>query len=158
MIEGIFHVGITVSNLDRSIEFYRDVLDMELYIGPSAVMSGEEFSRRVGAPDSRIRIAVMRAGKGDIELMEFLSPARHSNIPVDRTQIGAAHVALHVSDIDATVQRLKSNGVNFLGDVTTEAEGATRGWQWVFFRDPDGILLELSSAGSVVPAGKNPNG
>src|SRR5512141_1020450 len=118
MIEGIFHVGITVKDLDKSIAFYRDVLGMELYIGPSGEMSGEEFSERVGVPDSRIRIAVLKAGDGDIELMQVLSPPPESEEALPRNGVGAAHVALRVRDMDAAVSSLKAQGVEFLGDVT----------------------------------------
>lgn len=145
MIEGIFHVGITVKDLEKSIAFYRDVLGMELFIGPSDEMSGEEFSERVGVPDSRIRIAVLRAGDSDIELMQFLSPLPESDQPLPRNGVGAAHVALRVRDMDAAVNSLKAQGIDFLGDVTTETEGVTKGWRWVFFRDLDGIPVELSS-------------
>jgi catechol 2,3-dioxygenase-like lactoylglutathione lyase family enzyme len=145
MIDGIFHVGITVKDLEKSIAFYRDALGMELTIGPSEEMSGESFSELIGVPNSRIRLAVLRAGGNDVELMQFLSPLPDTDEPLPRNGIGAAHVALKVADIGSAVARLKSLGVEFLGDVTTETEGVTAGWQWVFFRDPDGILVELSS-------------
>lgn len=145
MIDSIFHVGITVKNLEKSIDFYRDVLGMELIIGPSDEMGGEQFSKKIGIPNARIRLAVMKAGSNDVELMQFLSPLPETDEPLPRYGIGAAHMALKVADMDAAVARLKSLGVEFVGDVTTETEGVTAGWQWVFFRDPDGIDVELSS-------------
>ena len=146
MVEGIFHVGVTVTNLERSIQFYEQMLGMELSIspGPTPPMSGEEFSNKIGVPGSELRLAVLKAGSDELELMEFLAPHPASTEPMMRNVIGAAHVAFKVSGLDAQVEAMKKKGVQFLGDVHTETEGSTAGWRWVFFRDPDGIIVELS--------------
>ena len=53
------------------------------------------------------------------------------------------HVAFRVKDIEAEVRRLKAHGVVFNGPVQAIDDGPLAGWRWVYFKDPDGISLEL---------------
>ena len=75
----LFHTGLTVSDLDRSIAFYRDLLGLELV---SQWDSGEPYLRTVvGYPDAELRIALLRLPRGSvgasghhIELLEYRAP------------------------------------------------------------------------------------
>ena len=48
-----------------------------------------------------------------------------------------------IDDVDKKVEELKSNGINFLSPVNVVDDGPLDGWKWVYFKDPDGITLEL---------------
>jgi len=52
-------------------------------------------------------------------------------------------VALRVDDAAQTRADLVAKGVEFLSEVNTVDEGVLAGWRWVYFRDPDGITVEL---------------
>jgi catechol 2,3-dioxygenase-like lactoylglutathione lyase family enzyme len=140
---GIHHVGITVPDLDRAIEFYTEVLGMDLFDPPSPVFDHDELGPAVGVPGAALRQVNLSCGGVIVELLEYTNPPEASPTPVRADQRGAAHLAIHVDDIAATKAELKLRGVGFLGDVNVVDEGVLAGWRWVYFRDPFGILLEL---------------
>jgi len=142
-MKGIFHTGITVSNLDKSIPFYRDVLRLEIMTGPTEVFEGDELSRALGVGNARLRLVIFKVGEGSLELIEYLSPESQSKKPMPPNTLGAMHVAFRVDDVGKKVEELKGKGINFLSQVNVVGEGPLEGWKWIYFKDPDGITLEL---------------
>ena len=140
---GIFHTGITVSDLDKSIPFYRDVLGLQIITGPTEVFEGDELSRALGVPDARLRLVVFKVGAGSLELIEYLHPESLSKRPMPPSTLGAMHVAFRVDDVNKKVDELRHKGINFLSQVNIVDSGPLKGWKWVYFKDPDGIALEL---------------
>jgi catechol 2,3-dioxygenase-like lactoylglutathione lyase family enzyme len=143
MITGVHHKGITVSNLDRSIEFYRQVLGLELVTAPSAVFSGEDLSKGVGVPGTSLKLALLKAGEATLELLQYVAPESPIATPLPQNALGAQHVAFLVGDVDAAVKELEAKGVTFFTPVNVVDDGLLAGWRWVYFSDPDGIALEL---------------
>lgn len=143
MITGVHHRGITVSNLERSLEFYHDVLGLELATEPSDLFSGEDLSQGVGVPGASLRLAMLKAGDASVELLEYVTPESPIDKPMPQNALGAQHVAFLVDDIAKTVEELQSKGVEFFSPVNVVDEGLLAGWRWVYFSDPDGITLEL---------------
>jgi catechol 2,3-dioxygenase-like lactoylglutathione lyase family enzyme len=140
---GVHHVGITVPDLDRGIEFYVGVLGLEFFDPPSPVFDHDELGPAVGVPGAALRQVNLSCGDSIVELLEYTSPPEGSPTPVRADQRGAAHLALHVDDAAATKAELEAHGVEFLGEVNAVDEGVLAGWRWVYFRDPFGIVLEL---------------
>ena len=73
MIKGMNHVGISVSNLDRSIEFYREMLGMEL-AGPIVPFAGPLFEQVMALQNTQGRIGFLRNGSLQLELLEVSHP------------------------------------------------------------------------------------
>lgn len=142
-MKGIFHTGITVSSLDKSIPFYRDVLGLEIMTGPTEVFEGDELSRALGVGNTRLRLVIFRVGEGSLELIEYLSPESQYKKPMPPNTLGAMHVAFRVDDVDKKIEELKGKGIYFLSHVNVVDEGPLDGWKWIYFKDPDGITLEL---------------
>ncbi len=72
-IVGADHTGITVSNLERSLAFWRDVLGFEL--SHRAYQTGEMAKEITGVAGAEIKLAVLKAPGGHkIELLEYLAP------------------------------------------------------------------------------------
>src|SRR5207247_5573872 len=103
------HTGITVSNLERSLAFWRDVLGVKR--SHTAHQTGELAREITGVPDAEIKLAVIKAPGGHrIELLEYLAPSerkwhvdpstslRTSLRPCD---VGHVHVALTVNNLNA---------------------------------------------------------
>ena len=139
----VLHTGITVSNLDQAITFYRDVLGLKLKTGPSEFVGGEERSRAVGVPGAWYRGAVLETEDGALELQEYKAPPSPVDRPMPLNTLGAHHVCFLVDNIDAKVAELEAKGVQFLAPVRTVTEGPFKGYRWAYFRDPDGIAMEL---------------
>jgi len=142
-MEGIFHTGMTVSDLDRSIRFYRDVLGLKLISGPTDVYEGEDLSRGVGVQGARLRLAIFQVGDGSIEVHQYFSPKSAVNKAMPPNTVGVTHVAFRVSNAAEKMKELKTKGVEFLSELNVVEEGPLAGWKWVYFKDPDGISLEL---------------
>ena len=142
-MQGIFHTGITVSDLDRSLPFYRDVLGLEVWIPPTEVFGGDDLSRGVGVEGASLRLAVMKVGASSLELLEYASPPAPNQHPYPPHGLGSMHVAFQVDDVHEKIKELEARGVEFLSPPNIVDEGPLTGWRWVYFNDPDGVTLEL---------------
>jgi catechol 2,3-dioxygenase-like lactoylglutathione lyase family enzyme len=142
-MRGVHHTGIIVSDLDRSIDFYHDVLGLEFATEPGPVVDDPELGPKLGVPGASLRMVAFKVGDGALELLEYLSPASPIDTPMPQNALGSHHVGFRVDDIEATVRELRGKGVEFIGEVTPIDDGVLAGWRWVYFKDPDGITLEL---------------
>jgi len=146
-VAGIFHTGLTVSDLDRSVAFYRDLLGLELV---TQWDSAQPYLRAVvGFPDAELRIALLRLPRGDggasgphLELLEYRVP-RGVRGDARTCNPGNAHVAFMVEDLEATYRELKDKGVRFKSAPMEITHGRNRGAKAVYLLDPDDITLEL---------------
>src|SRR5881398_1980620 len=103
------HTGITVSNLERSLAFWRDVLGFE----PShtAHQSGEMAREITGVEGAEIKLAVVKTPGGHkIELLEYLAPSDRKRADVRPCDVGHIHVALVVDDLDVVLERIVAAG------------------------------------------------
>jgi catechol 2,3-dioxygenase-like lactoylglutathione lyase family enzyme len=137
------HTGITVSNLDRALSFWRDVLGFEY--SHSAHQTGERVEQITGVKGSELRLAVLRTPGGHkIELLEYLAPddrkQRNDLRPCD---LGHVHVALVVDDLDAILEKMSASGWKVAGKPQMLATGPNAGKRVVYVRDPDGTTIEL---------------
>lgn len=140
---GVHHIGITVADLDEAIDFYCDVLGLQIVSEPSPVFDAPELGPAVGVPGAALRQVCLAAGTDVVELLEYAGPPSPIDAPLPQNALGAQHVAFHVDDIEATKRELEAKGVRFLSDVNVVDAGVLAGWRWVYFTDPDGNALEL---------------
>jgi len=152
ILVGVHHHGVTVSDLDRSIRFYHDVLGLEFFTEPSPVFGGPELARGAGVPGASLRTVCLLAGDDVVELIEYVTPPAPNDAPHPQNALGAQHVALRVTDINAAVERLTAAGVRFFSAPNAVDEGVLAGWRWVYFADPDGISVELVEVAYERPA------
>ena len=138
-------VSIVVSDLDRSVAFYTDVLTFEKV--SEAELYGEDVEALTGVFGARIRTARLRLGDESIELVEYLAP-RGRPVPPDARSNDRSfqHVAIIVSDMAKAYARLRENKVEHastgpqrLPDWNPNAGGI----EAFYFKDPDGHPLEV---------------
>ncbi len=142
-LTGIHHTGIIVKDLDRSIYFYHDLLGAVFVSEPSPWFDGEGLSRGVGVPGASLRQVNLRIGGAQLELLEYGNRPEGDTAPAPQNRLGAMHIGIRVDDAAATKAELEKKGIRFLSDLNVVDEGTLAGWRWVYFRDPDGITLEL---------------
>jgi glyoxylase I family protein len=136
------HTGITVSNLERSLAFWRDVLGFE--VSHTAHQTGELAREITGIAGAEIKLVVLRAPGGHkIELLEYLAPPDRKHVNVRPCDVGAAHVALLVDDVDAVLERIAAFGWKAAGKPQMLTKGPNTGKRVVYVRDPDGTTIEL---------------
>lgn len=133
------HVGISVSSLDRSVGFYRDVMEMDV-VAPPFPLGGEEVEQVTGLRDLKVQVAVVSKGNLMLELFEFENPVPQKQDPrYPVNNHGITHFGITVDDIDAMWERLTRLGVHFHSPVR-QFPGGIRA---AYGRDPDGNVFEL---------------
>ncbi|MEU9958983.1 VOC family protein [Streptomyces sp. NPDC050982] len=138
----IGHTGLNVTDLDRSLAFYRDVL------GFTVIAEGKEEDRRYAF-----------LGEDGRPVLTLWQQADHG---YTATGAGLHHLALEadtVEQVRAYETALRAHGVEFAHEgVVAHREGAASGG--IFFHDPDGTRLEISTAhgveGAPAPSGEAP--
>ena len=142
LVINVHHTGIIVSHMERVLPFYRDILQCQVI--SEQIVSGKEIDNIVGLKNARIRIALLRVGQSDamLEIIHYLYPPSKPLPPdVKSNDMGVGHVAFTVSDMDKAYEELSRKGVKFFSPPQLNPDGKTTA---VYFKDPDGITLELN--------------
>ena len=137
------HTGITVSNLEHSLAFWRDVLGFEF--SHMAHQTGELAREITGVEGAEIKLAVLKAPGGHkIELLEYLAPPdrkrQSDRCPCD---LGHVHVALIVDNVEAILQKVAASGWKAAGQPQILKSGPNAGKRVVYVRDADGTTIEF---------------
>jgi catechol 2,3-dioxygenase-like lactoylglutathione lyase family enzyme len=149
MITGVLPTALSVSDMERSLGFYCDLLGFEVAaeLPPEAERDRwDDYHERVcRIPGAQIRVVYLAApdGESHLELIEYLRP---KSAPRERRGLhepGAAIVALACTESAEAVERLRAGGVHVLSDpVPYETDDGARS-RTTYFYDPDGNALCL---------------
>ena len=139
IVRKVSHVGICVSDVDRSIAFYRDVLGFapvhELRV------EGEASDTLLRLRGVRLHATFLERDGFRIELLHYDSPRSPASAPArTMNDLGFTHLSVMVADIDDALARLERAGTKVERDTRIEVGGRTVA---AMFRDPDGLLIEL---------------
>lgn len=139
MVRGIDHIGISVSDMDRTIRFFRDVLGAEvtephLYEDPS-------IGTVVGIPGLRNIICQVSVGGNRFELLQYVKPVGEQAKGHRPCDPGHLHIALKVEDIDVVISRMREHGFYPAGPVQRGigSVGLAAAYCYGF----DGLVFEL---------------
>jgi catechol 2,3-dioxygenase-like lactoylglutathione lyase family enzyme len=138
-------VGVTVSDMDRAVDFYTSVLTFEKVL--DVEIEGRDYELLTGVFGARARVVRLRLGSEILELTEFLAP-RGRPFPADMraNDLAFQHIAVIVSDMDAAYARLRQFGVAHASTGPQRLPDWNRnagGIRAFYFRDPDGHFLEI---------------
>src|SRR5215472_6540826 len=124
----IDHLGIAVKSLAEAKQFYEK---LGLEVMPEETVEAE-----------KVRVAMVPVGESRIELLEPTSPDSTIARFLEKRGEGLHHVALYVTDLVETVERLKAEGVRLISD---EVKIGAGGHMYVFVHPSSagGVLLEL---------------
>jgi catechol 2,3-dioxygenase-like lactoylglutathione lyase family enzyme len=133
------HVGISVRDLDKSVQFFRDIMGMEEEY--RTINEGDRISRVVGVENAYMNVCVLRRGAVRIELLEYTNEEAKLNTgykPQDEP--GLVHIAFIVDDVNVEYERLKSLGYEGYAPPMVAREN---GPKITYVKGPDNVIIEL---------------
>lgn len=137
-VKRVNHTGISVSDMERSLGFYRDIFEMEV-IFDSDVPANEPLSKVVGMKAATGRVVWLRAGDTMIELWQWDQPSGRplpeDYVPADK---GVTHFAVEVDDVDALYQKVVAAG--FHANVEPQDLGLHK---TTYIKGPDSEIIEI---------------
>jgi catechol 2,3-dioxygenase-like lactoylglutathione lyase family enzyme len=139
-VQRLTHLGLCVSDLERSLRFYRDVLGCK-EVGRME-LEGGMVDRLNGMQGAKVRTLYLERDGWRLELIAFSEPACIGpNAPRPMNQLGLTHLSFRVADLDAVCARLEAAGGGLLPDTRIGRPGAPV--RVIMAHDPDGLRLEL---------------
>jgi catechol 2,3-dioxygenase-like lactoylglutathione lyase family enzyme len=145
-IGNMHHVGITVRDLESSLQWYERTFGVTREF--IAHGTGPDLSTAVGVKDANLRFAFLRFGNCVVELLCY-DNERDETFQRSNADVGSTHVCIDVPDLQAAYDDLRAKGIEFLAPPLHVDDGPLTGCSFVYFKDPDGVTLELfESAGN----------
>lgn len=142
MITSFNHSGFVVSDLDRMVRFYRDLLGLTVVREVESIAPPE--GDHTGIPGAQRALVFVGAPEGNhlLELVHYIAPPSPTG-HLDRRQLGAGHVCFNVSDLAGLYTRLSAQGVRFVTPpkFRPRPDGSTHGI--CYAQDPEGNWLEF---------------
>jgi lactoylglutathione lyase len=138
----VYHAGFTVSDIERSLVFYRDILGLTLVKRQTG--TAQYLATITGFEGVVLETAYLQpaAGGSMLELLQYVS---HPAPPTDRAtnRPGNGHLCFKVDDVRSACEELKRRGVTLISEATEISAGQHAGGWGVYLRDPDGFTVEL---------------
>ena len=134
------HLGITVSDMARSLRFYCDYLGLKPFADYPG-RSGPYFETLVGVRGALIDIKTLAAPDGTckVELLQYRSHPAEAGKPAQATEPGRPHAAFTVDDLMALYKRRDEYDCHFKSEPLRSPDGVLV----AYCHDPDGVILEL---------------
>ena len=135
------HVGLVVSDIDKSIQFYRDILGLKLTRPVREIGGwGSTIALIVGFQGARMKVAKLQLdGDCHIELLQYLYPQGKKTVETKRCDVGSPHISFIVGDVQKAYNNFKAKGVCFINPPARNSMGLLA----TYFYDPDGIMLAM---------------
>ncbi len=145
-VQAVESVGITVSDMERSVDFFSKVLSFDKVTDVET--SGRAYETLQGLSGLRVRVVNMRLGDEYITLSQYIAPSGGRPIPMDSRShdLWFQHIAIVVSDMDKAYQKLSQHRVKHVStkpQTIPKSNPAAAGIRAFKFRDPDDHNLEL---------------
>lgn len=127
-IKKINHVAIVVNDLESALEFWRDVLGLNL-------------DHVEDVPSQASKVAFLPVGEGEVELVEPTNPESGLAKYLEKRGEGMHHLCIEVEDIEQMLNQLKEKDVKLINEIPLELPG--RRMAFIHPKSTNGVLLEL---------------
>lgn len=139
MIKEFLHIGISVKDLEESVKFYTEVMQMDLDYRTKN--KGDIISRIVDVEDADLDVAVVIKSNLRIELLDYKNTEKKKNTAYPaQDQPGLVHISFLVDDVDKEYARIKSLGFEFNSPPMVAREN---GPKITYFKGPDNVVIEI---------------
>jgi catechol 2,3-dioxygenase-like lactoylglutathione lyase family enzyme len=135
------HTGFVVTDLDRAIGFFRDLLGFELL--SRAPRDPALIERMTRLPQPKVEIAHLQGPGQRVELIRYATDGIRN---VDQPRVyddGAAHLAMDVDDVEAAVKASAAHGLEPVGEIIAVDAGPNRGRKVVYLESAYGLTIEF---------------
>ena len=139
----IHHVGLIVTDYDKSVAFYSKLLGMKPTM-TAEVKGDPAFDAQTQTTGAHALVAFFEVENSSVEVIQFVQPAESiEQVSVHRP--GSKHLCFAVDDAEATYRAMLEEGYNFLAQPCHfgPAQGALNGIIFAYFLDPDGNVIEI---------------
>ena len=139
MVKSFLHVGVGVKDLEESVRFYTEVMEMEEEFRTHN--EGEKISRIVGVENADLDVCILAKNNSRVELLAYKNAdpdTGQSHIKQDA--IGLTHLAFEVDDVDREYERIKGLGYQFNAPPMVAREN---GPKITYFKGPDNVIIEI---------------
>lgn len=147
-IQRFRHIALVADDLDKMTCFYTQALGFEVK-RRFEIKSGD-FQKGVGVVGAAAKGAHLAIPNSDVEmeLFQFIAPlSATKNSPLPANHPGYRHIALVVGNLQDAYSKLKAKGIPFLSEpITIKEPKEVAGFQFVYFRDPEGNIVELNQS------------
>lgn len=136
------HTSFTVESLDRAIALFRDGLGFELT--SRAGRDPASIQTITGVPGAEVEIAYLRRPDHTVELIEYSGPADRGTVEARPCDVGFAHIAFDVTDLDGVIAHLAPYGaVPISPPYVNKRGGPNAGVRVSYLTTPDKVTVEL---------------
>ena len=142
LITKVSHIGVCVSDLERSLRFYCDILGFVVSSTvPEVRVEGEPSDSLLQLRDVKLHAVYLERDGFRLELLHYASPRSPAKAPQRAmNDLGFTHLSVKVTDVEATLAQLEAAGVTVDRATVIQVGGLTVAG---FVRDPDGLGIEL---------------
>jgi methylmalonyl-CoA/ethylmalonyl-CoA epimerase len=131
MIRRLNHISVAVASIDDALKFYRDLLGLEVV-------------ETAKLDDRELKVAFVKIGDTEIELLEPISQDNTVTRFIERRGPGLHHICLEVDDIEATMAELSARGAEFVDP--EPRSGAVGQVAFILPETGRGVLVELNQS------------
>ena len=141
MLKSFFHTGFVVRDLGSSVDFYTNVLGLELVY--TMTRTGDYIERLVGFKDAHLEMAFLNMGDGhNLELIQYVVPPSAEG-RIERNDLGATHLAFFVENIEEFSEAMSQRGLRFIGPPVPLIQEGKVVRKAIYGQDPNGNWLEF---------------
>lgn len=133
----LFHVGLTVKNLERSLAFYRDVVGMQP--GEQFEVKSREFDTLTNNPGAQLKVCYLTAGSFMLQLIEYAAGGG-TTLGLHHNNVGSPHMSFYVSDVEAKYKEVQQRGDVKITSGLVQILSTMRSF---YTEDPDGVPIEF---------------
>lgn len=139
----VHHIGLTVSDIERSVAFYRDMLGLTVIARRET--NADYVGKQTGYEGVTLKVASLRVRPDSEQSIEMVQYVTHGAAAIEpaTNRPGSTHLCFEVNDLRGAYEDLRRRGVQFKTEPVEITSGPNQGGWGVYFYDPDRYVIEL---------------
>ncbi|MBI3244941.1 MAG: VOC family protein [Deltaproteobacteria bacterium] len=135
----LFHVGLTVKNLERSVAFYRDVVGMRETEWKMLNVRSEQFDTLTNNPGAELKVAHLTLDSFMLQLIEYVAKGG-TTLDLHHNNVGSPHLCIYIPDVETKLKEVQQRGDVVITSGLVQIAPNMRSF---YTEDPDGVPVEF---------------